>query len=114
MRVEEISASYPTYVRLNGERDWRATDREITIRIIGTRADLYYKLGLGEKWIHEFNGWGEIVDWDVSPDARPCRLGGATVLEGLEKLGCLDAEMAAQIRKAMSLSFVSARCAYYG
>lgn len=102
LAVSDLAIHYPEYWHLDGSRDWRPTDREVFITIHGTRFDLYHKLGLGEKWIHEFNGWWEEVDWDVHPDDTPCKLKGETVLDRLVELGIIDDCIESHIRQAMN------------
>jgi len=98
IEVREVSVHYPEYRHLDGTPDRRQSDREVTLTITGTRWGLYYHLGLGDVAIHR---WGEAIELDVSPDERPCRLRGHTVLDQLVSMGVVSRIAEKAIRKAM-------------
>jgi len=102
IEVREVSVYYPEYWHLDGTLDRRDSDREVTLTITGTRWDLHYHLGLGDAEIHRFNGWGQVIDWEVHPDEQPCRLKGKTVLDQLVSMRLVDRPAEKAIHEAMN------------
>ena len=102
LKVIEVVTSYPDYRHLDGSRDWRPTDAKTTINIMGSRWELWYHLGLGDKLVHRVNGWDEVIDYDVDPEDKPYKLKGMTVLDKLVELGVLEEWAEAAIRERLN------------